>query len=241
MNLAADATNVDNDDITPEDYNNMVTPLGDNGSTDTDDDMDVIGGMNTPFGGPQEAPVKIQQVPSTDIDGVDDIENIMENDLNDQENNQIANEINNDIVTIGGPNDNGDIQPPNAFNHMKYLSKAQQEHVKNDSEDDILNDINTGTPMGLGMGGINPNDEGSSDADYALEDELIIVDENDVTLIDNADALRAKSLKQQEDFGQILGDDVMAQDLVMDDIVNDMNADGDDDDDELLAGMDTAQ
>ena len=233
----------DNEDITPEDY--METPFGD-GDADTDDDMDVIGGMNTPFGGP--APAKMSQIPQADIDGVDDIENRQDYDGNEMENDEIADDINNEIVTAGGPNDDGDIHPPHA--NMSYLSKAQKEHVMNMMKasqdmdgDDILNDINTGTPMGVGMGGMamNMNDEGTDDeADYALEDDLIIDDDDGITIIDNEAAMKAKSMKQQEDFGQILGDDVMAQDLVMDDIVSEMNGD-DDSDDELLAGMNTAQ
>ena len=199
------------EDITPEDPDDD-TPLG----TD-EDDMDVIGSMATPFGA----------VNANNEDGVDNIVNAL---MEAQENDMMVDEINNDIgvVTAGGPEEVGDIHPPNA--DMQYLMKANG--MDNDMEvmtaGGNLIDMNEGT-----------DDEGSND-DYALEDDLIIDDDQGITIIDNEDAMKAKSMKQQEDFGQILGDDVMAGDMMMDDIVNDMDNE-DEDEDELLAGMDTVQ
>jgi len=228
----------DNEDITPEDY--METPMGD---VDTDDDMDVIGGMNTPFGGPNPEPFGMQ-IPPADIDGIDDIENVNDNG-NEQEDNMMANEINN-AVTAGGDMDDVD-----------DLMNENDQEIE-DVDNMVVNDLNSGNVTAGGdiMPDIDMNegtdDEGSND-DYALEDDLIIDDDHGITIIDNEDAMKAKQYQKQEEFGQMLGDDVMAQDMVMDDIVSEMNVssmhgnDGplagsqEESDDDLLAGMDTAQ
>jgi len=53
------------------------------------------------------------------------------------------------------------------------------------------------------------------------------------TIIDNEDAMKRKELDDQErhqrEFGQVLGDQLMGQSLVMDDIVKDMDAHHDED------------
>ena len=106
--------------------------------------------------------------------------------------------------------------------------------------------IDIGLDVNVNM---NMTDEGSDD-NIALEGDVIIDANDGITIIDNPDVLKAKKLEQQKHFGQILGDDVMAQDMVMDDIVTEMETShcdnegddddyDDDDDDDVLVGIDT--